>query len=47
LIGGAALATRANAPPMVGLDSLNELWADALRDTDQIGMHVTRVTNLM
>jgi beta-barrel assembly-enhancing protease len=43
LIAGAALATRGTPDPVVSLDSFNELWADTLRDTDQIGMKATRV----
>ena len=44
LIGGAALATRGTPDPRVNLGSLTELWSDALRDTDQIGMKLTRVS---
>jgi hypothetical protein len=29
----------------VSLSSLVELWSDALRDTDQIGMKLTRVSD--
>jgi beta-barrel assembly-enhancing protease len=42
---GAALATRGSADPDVSLSSLVELWSDALRDADQVGMHLTRVTD--
>jgi predicted Zn-dependent protease len=45
LIVGAALATRGTSDPTVNLDSLGELWSDTLRDTDQIGMKVTRVSD--
>src|SRR5258708_23568649 len=45
LAAGAALATRGSADPDVSLSSLVELWSDALRDTDQVGMHLTRVTD--
>lgn len=44
LIGGAALATRGTPDPRVNLGSLTELWSDTLRDTDQIGMKLTRVS---
>jgi len=36
---GAILATRGTADPDVSLSSLTELWSDALRDADQVGMH--------
>ncbi len=45
LIAGAAIATRGIPDPRVGLESLTELWSDTLRDTDQIGMKVTRVSD--
>jgi hypothetical protein len=45
LIAGAALATRGTPDPVVSLESLTELWSDTLRDTDQIGMKVTRVSD--
>jgi len=45
LIAGAALATRGTTDPVVSLESLTELWSDTLRDTDQIGMKVTRVSD--
>jgi beta-barrel assembly-enhancing protease len=45
LIAGAALATRGTSDPAVSLESLTELWSDTLRDTDQIGMKVTRVSD--
>jgi predicted Zn-dependent protease len=44
LIGGAVLATRGTPDPAVNLSSLTELWSDTLRDTDQIGMKLTRVS---
>ncbi|MGA7409407.1 MAG: hypothetical protein WBW33_02915 [Bryobacteraceae bacterium] len=44
LVAGAALATRGTPDPSVSLGSLTELWSDTLRDTDQIGMKVTRVS---
>lgn len=40
---GAVLATRGTADPDVSLSSLTELWSDALRDADQVGMKLTRV----
>src|SRR5467141_4125007 len=45
LAAGAVLATRGTADPDVSLSSLVELWSDALRDADQVGMHLTRVTD--
>jgi len=45
LIVGAALATRGTSDPTVSLASMSELWSDALRDTDQIGMKMTRVSD--
>jgi len=45
LLAGAALATRGTPDPDVSLDSLVDLWTDTLRDTDQIGMKLTRVSD--
>jgi predicted Zn-dependent protease len=45
LTGGAALATLGTRDPAVNLSSITEMWADTLRDTDQIGMRVTRVSD--
>jgi beta-barrel assembly-enhancing protease len=45
LVAGAALGTRGTPAPVVSLESLTELWSDTLRDTDQIGMRVTRVSD--
>jgi predicted Zn-dependent protease len=45
LIAGAVLATRGSSDPAVSLESLTELWSDTLRDTDQIGMKATRVSD--
>ena len=45
LLGGAVLATRGTADSEVSLSSLVDLWSDALRDTDQIGMKLTRVSD--
>ena len=45
LIVGGALATRGTSDPTVSLASLSELWSDTLRDTDQIGMKMTRVSD--
>ena len=45
LVGGAALATRGTIDRTVSLESLTELWSDTLRDTDQLGMKVTRVSD--
>jgi beta-barrel assembly-enhancing protease len=46
LVGGAVLATRGTSDPQVSLDSLVDLWSDTLRDTDQIGMKLTRVSDV-
>jgi predicted Zn-dependent protease len=45
LLVGAVLATRGTSDPQVSLASLVELWSDTLRDTDQIGMKLTRVSD--
>jgi predicted Zn-dependent protease len=45
LAAGAVLATRGTADPDVSLSSLVELWSDALRDADQVGMKLTRVSD--
>ncbi len=45
LVAGAAMATRGTPDPQVSLTSVAELWSDTLRDTDQIGMKLTRVTD--
>lgn len=45
LVAGAVLATRGTSDPQVSLASLVELWSDTLRDTDQIGMQLTRVSD--
>src|SRR5258708_8762993 len=45
LAAGAALANRGTADPDVSLSSLVELWSDALRDADQVGMKLTRVSD--
>ena len=45
LVAGAILATRGTPDPEVSLSSLVELWSDTLRDTDQIGMKLTRVSD--
>ncbi len=42
---GAVLATKGTADPDVSLSSLVELWSDALRDADQVGMKLTRVSD--
>jgi beta-barrel assembly-enhancing protease len=42
---GGVLATRGTPDPQVSLASVMELWSDALRDTDQIGMQLTRVSD--
>jgi predicted Zn-dependent protease len=45
LVGGAVLVTRGTPDPEVSLSSLVELWSDTLRNTDQIGMKLTRVSD--
>ncbi|HME08641.1 MAG TPA: M48 family metalloprotease, partial [Bryobacteraceae bacterium] len=45
LIAGVTLATRGAMDPTVSLESLTQLWSDTLRDTDQLGMKVTRVSD--
>ena len=45
LLGCMLLATQGTPDSEVSLSSLVELWSDALRDTDQIGMKLTRVSD--
>jgi predicted Zn-dependent protease len=45
LAAGATLAALGTPDQDVSLSSLVDLWSDALRDTDQIGMHLTRVSD--
>ena len=45
LAAGAGFATRGTPDPDVSLASLVDLWSDTLRDTDQIGMKLTRVSD--
>lgn len=45
LIGGAALATLGPNEGRVNLASIMALWSDAARDTDQIGMRLTRLSD--
>ena len=45
LAAGATLASLGTPDRDVSLASLVDLWSDALRDTDQIGMHLTRVSD--
>jgi predicted Zn-dependent protease len=45
LAAGAVLATRGTSDPQVSLSSVVDLWNDTLRDTDQIGMKITRVSD--
>jgi beta-barrel assembly-enhancing protease len=45
LMVGAVLATRGSSDLQVSLASVVELWSDTLRDTDQIGMKLTRVSD--
>ena len=45
LVGGAALATLGPNDGRVNLSSILALWSDAVRDTDQIGMRLTRLSD--
>jgi predicted Zn-dependent protease len=45
LVGGAALATLGPNDGRVNLSSIMALWSDAVRDTDQIGMRLTRLSD--
>src|SRR3984893_6684639 len=45
LAAGAALASLGTPDRDVSLASLADLWSDALRDTDQVGMRLTRVSD--
>jgi predicted Zn-dependent protease len=45
LAGGAGLATLGTGDSRVGLGSLRSLWSDGLRDVDQVGMRLTRLTD--
>lgn len=46
LLGSAILVASFGTPdPEVNLNSLVDLWSDTLRDTDQIGMKLTRVND--
>src|SRR5258708_39682500 len=45
LAAGAVLATKGTADPDVSLLSFVEFWSDALRDADQVGMKLTRVSD--
>ena len=45
LAGGAVLASFGTSDTRVGLSSVLDLWADALRDADQIGMKATRTSD--
>jgi beta-barrel assembly-enhancing protease len=45
LVGGAALASLGPNDGRVNLSSLMALWSDAVRDTDQIGMRLTRLSD--
>src|SRR6266404_9823039 len=45
LAAGATLASLGTPDREVSLASLSDLWSDALRDTDQVGMHLTRVSD--
>lgn len=43
LIAGGVLASLGDRNPDVSLSSVREIWADVLRDADQVGLKVTRV----
>ncbi len=43
LLAGGILASIGKQDPSVGLSSAREVWADVLRDTDQIGLQLTRI----
>src|SRR5579864_3177100 len=45
LLTGATLATFGKHDAGVTLASVRELWSDALRDTDQVGMRATRISD--
>jgi predicted Zn-dependent protease len=44
LVAGAVLAMLGTADPGVNLSAVRSLWADTLRDADQIGMRLTRIS---
>ncbi|HEV2688140.1 MAG TPA: M48 family metallopeptidase [Bryobacteraceae bacterium] len=44
LIAGGVVASLGERNPDVGLSSVREIWADVLRDADQVGLKATRVT---
>jgi predicted Zn-dependent protease len=44
LIAGGVLASIGERNPDVSLASVREIWADVLRDADQVGLKVTRVS---
>src|SRR5260370_15101929 len=46
LVAGAALATLGTPDPDISLSSLSDLWSDSLRDADQVGMRLTRVSDV-
>lgn len=45
LVAAAVLATVRPGPATVGLASVRQLWSDVLRDADQPGMRLTRLTD--
>ena len=45
LIAGAVLASLERVETDVSLSSVSEIWADVLRDTDQFGFQLTRVSD--
>ncbi|HLJ44705.1 MAG TPA: M48 family metallopeptidase [Bryobacteraceae bacterium] len=45
LVGGVVLAAIGRTDPRVNFGSLMSLWSDALRDTDQVGMKLTRMSD--
>lgn len=45
LVGAIALSAIRTSDPRVNFGSLLSLWSDALRDTDQVGMKLTRMSD--
>jgi predicted Zn-dependent protease len=45
LVAVTVLAAMHRAPSSVGLNSLRQLWSDALRDADQPGLRLTRLSD--
>lgn len=45
LVGGGVVVMSGDVDPAVSLASVTEVWSDVLRDVDQIGMQLTRVSD--